>query len=349
MSQSKILMIILIPLFFLYACSTGGDVVQVTTVSDEKLKGLGEEALAQLAEIKESKKEKSGDNHLKNLIKETQNYGISEYLALYPDANNPLEQNYCVGGYDIIDIIVYEEEDLSREKMPISADGHISFPLIGRLKIGGLTTSEIENLISTKLAQGQFLLDAHVSVSVREYKSKQFLVLGSVNQPGSYPLEVRERVLDAISRAEGIDDRRGGNRAVIIRTLNQNTLNEKKIGIRIDLPELLSGEDQLSNLLLFDKDVIYVPKSEFFYIIGQVAKPGSYAYLKKRITIVEAISQAGGFTKIAARNRTRIIRLEENVEKIIQVKVDAITQSGKKGNDIVILPGDVIVVPESFF
>jgi len=126
-------------------------------------------------------------------------------------------------------------------------------------------------------------------------------------------------------------------------------LNEKKIGIRIDLPELLSGEDQLSNLLLFDKDVIHIPKAEFFYIIGQVVKPGSYAYLKKRITLVEAISQAGGFTKIAARNRTRIIRVENDIEKIIEIKVDAITKTGKKGQDIHIRPGDVIVVPESFF
>jgi polysaccharide export outer membrane protein len=58
---------------------------------------------------------------------------------------------------------------------------------------------------------------------------------------------------------------------------------------------------------------------------------------------------AGGFTRIASRNKTRIIRVEEGVEKIIQVKVDAITKAGKKIQDVVIQPNDVIVVPESFF
>ena len=67
------------------------------------------------------------------------------------------------------------------------------------------------------------------------------------------------------------------------------------------------------------------------------------------ITLVEAISMAGGFTKIAARNRTRIVRMEDGIEKIIVVKVDAITRAGKKGQDILLRPGDVIVVPESFF
>jgi protein involved in polysaccharide export with SLBB domain len=77
--------------------------------------------------------------------------------------------------------------------------------------------------------------------------------------------------------------------------------------------------------------------------------PGSYPYLEKEITLVEAISMAGGFTKIASRNRTRIIRIEDGQEKVIEVKVDEITESGKKGKDILIQPDDVIVVPESFF
>ena len=58
---------------------------------------------------------------------------------------------------------------------------------------------------------------------------------------------------------------------------------------------------------------------------------------------------AGGFTNIAARNRTRIVRVENGMEKIIEVKVDAITKAGKKGQDVRIWPGDVIIVPESFF
>ena len=334
---------------FVLSCSTGGDVVRVTTVSEGELKKLGEKELARLAEIKEAKKRERNNLGLKSVIQGTPNYSIAEYLALYPDSNNPIARDYKVGGYDVLDIMVYEEPDLSRENTRVSAGGYISFPLIERIKVDGLTTSEIEELISLKLAQGQFVLDAHISITVSKYKSKQFMVLGSVKEPGTYPLQAKERVLDAISRAGGIDFEQGGKQGMIIRTENPNTNLEKKIVIRIDLSGLLKGGDQLSNLLLTDKDLLYIPKAENFYIIGQVRNPGSYPYLEKKITLVEAISKAGGFTPIAARNRTRIIRVEEGVEKIIEIKVDAITEAGKKGQDVLIKPGDVIVVPESFF
>lgn len=330
----------------LCACGTTGEVVRVTTVSEADLKGIGEENLAQLAEIKAAKMMEKKDDAISQFIEGTPSYSIQQYLALNPDANNPSAQDYRVGGYDVINITVYEEPDLSRENVRISADGFISFPLAGRLKVDDMSTSEIEKLISDKLAQGQYLLDAHVSVTVSDYKSKQFMVLGAVEAPGTFPLQAKERLLDAISRAGGVNYEKVGKHAVIIRTLNPNTSHEKKIGIRIDVASLMKGGSQL---LLKDKDLLYIPQAQHFYIIGQVKTPGSYLYQEEVITLVEAISMAGGFTPIAARNKTRIVRVEDGVEKIIQVQVDAITESGKKAQDVKVVPGDVIVVPESFF
>lgn len=339
----------MIPLLFLSACVPTGEVVRVHQVSGYQLQGLGENELAQIAEIKNARKNEKDEHGLANVLRGTTNYTLVEYLAHNPDANNPTSQDFSVGGYDVLDIVVYEEPDLSREKVRISADGYISFPLIGRLRLEGLTTSEIGELISEKLSDGQFLIDAHVSVTVREYKSKKFMVLGSVKLPGTYPLQAKERVLDAISKAGGIDFEQGGKEAMIIRTEGQGTGEEEKIVVRIELSELLKGGDQMSNLLLWDNDLLYIPKADSFYIIGQVQKPGSYPYLEKEITLVEAIGKASGFTQIAARNRTRIVRVEDGVEKIIEVQVDKITREGKKGQDVLIRPGDVIVVPESFF
>jgi polysaccharide biosynthesis/export protein len=337
--------------WMLSACGTTGEVVQVTHVSAQQdYNGLGEKDLARLEEIKKARENKKADLELKNVIQSTPNYSVMEYLSKYPASGDTSTQDYRVGGYDVLDIVVYEEQDLSRTNVPVSADGHISFPLIGRVHVDNLTTSQIETQISDLLAKGQFVLDAHVSVTVTDYKSRQFMVLGSVKLPGTYPLKAKERVLDAVSRAGGVDFEQGGNQAVVIRTLTQGAGHEEeKIVIRIDLPGLLKGGDQVSNLLLAGNDLLYIPKAENFFIIGQVNKPGSYPYLEKQITLVEAISKAGGFTQIAARNRTRIIRMVNGEEQIIKVQVDAITDAGKKGQDIGVLPGDVIVVPESFF
>jgi polysaccharide export outer membrane protein len=332
------------------ACSAGGSVVRVIDVSEEEeLKGLDPMELDRLAKIKEAEQKESNGIGLNHIIKSTPSYNVIEYLTLRPDADNPAAKDYTVGGYDVLDITVYEEEDLSRQGIRVSADGYISFPLINRLEVGGLTPSEIEKKISNRLAEGQFLIDAHVSVTVTDYRSKQFMALGPVKLPGSYPLKAQERVLDALSKVGGIIPEQAGSELMVIRTENPDTAQERKLVIHINLQALLDEGDPLSNLLLEDRDLLYISKAERFYIIGQVKQPGSFLYVDKDITLVEAISMAGGFTNIAARNRTRIIRVQNSGEKIIEVKVDAITKSGKKGQDVRILPGDVIIVPESFF
>lgn len=346
MSLMKRFVLILCALALVYGCGTSGEVVQVTTVSPGDLSGIGEENMAQLGEIIEAKKKEKTPDAIDRFLEETPQYSVDQYLKLNPDANNAGALDYRVGGYDVVDIIVYEEADLSRKDVRISADGYMSFPLVGRLQVAGMTTSEIEKLISEKLAEGQYLLDAHVSVNVMDYKSKQFIVLGAVKEPGTYPLKAKERILDAVSRAGGIVLENAGKQVMIIRTVSSQAGTDKKVTIRLDVDGLLKGGTQF---LLQDKDLIYIPKAEYFYIIGQVMTPGSYLYQQETISLVEAISMAGGFTPIAARNKTRIVRVEDGMEKIIQVQVDAITKSGKKTQDVKILPGDVIVVPESFF
>ena len=334
------------------ACATGdGEVVKVTALQTGQLSTLKEEDRAKIEEIKKTRGQEALalDPSLSTVLEETPHFNITEYLRKHPEVSGQAGQDYRVGGYDVLSITVYEEKDLSREAVRVSADGYVSFPLIGRAKVDGLTTAEIEKLISRKLAEGKYLLDAHVSVMVTEYKSKKYLVLGSVKNPASYALQAQERVLDAISKAGGLEFQKTGKKGMIIRTENPNTANERKIVINFDLMSLLKGRDQVSNIFLLDKDVLYVPPAEHFYIIGQVKEPGSHPITDREITLVEAISMAGGFTPIAARNRTRIIRVENGVEKIIEVRVDAITDAGKKIQDVVIQPNDIIFVPESFF
>jgi len=341
------------------ACVTTGDVVKVEVVKEDAYKDLKESERTALEEIRKSSAAKKVDSKLSNVIDKTPQLSVTEYLEKYPEASAQVSKNYRVGGYDVIDIMIYEEEDLSRKALQVSADGYITFPLIGQIEVDKLTTAEIGKLIASRLAREQFLLDAHVSVMVADYKSKRVLVLGTVNEPGSYALQARERVLDALSKAGGIWRRTGisgkssggsaGKKGLIIRTQNPDTPQESKIVINVDLKGLLEDGDQTANLYMQDKDVLFIPAAENFYIIGQVKEPGSFALTDREITLVEAISRAGGFTPIAARNRARIIRVEKGVEKIITVNVDAITDAGKKIQDVIIQPNDVIVVPESFF
>jgi polysaccharide biosynthesis/export protein len=336
-------------LIFAISACMGGDVVKVTSLTGAKnLDGLKKEDRAMLEELKKSKGKKEIDSGIADALEKTPHYTVSEYLAKYPPKMGG-DADYTVGGNDILSIKVYEEPDLSKEAIRVSGKGYISFPLIGRLKVAGVTTSDIEKLISEKLADQQYLLNAHVDVMVTEYMSKHYFVLGEVGTPGSHPLQARERVMDALTKVGGVEEEKASNRLMLIRTFNPDTDNEQKLVIDVNLVDLLKKGDQISNIHLEDRDVLYFLPVEQFYIIGQVRGPGSYDMPEDELTLVEAIGMAGGFTRIASRNSTRIIRVEDGIEKVIEVRVDEITDAGKKIQDVVIKPEDIIVVPESFF
>ncbi|ETR72911.1 MAG: Polysaccharide export protein [Candidatus Magnetoglobus multicellularis str. Araruama] len=269
-------------LLIITACtSQTGPVVTVKSIDSGLSDAIAPEYKKKIDEIKRSSTQ-TKDSHLDEVIESTHNMNVADYLKLNPETMNRDKVDYKIGGYDVLSITIYEEADLSRDHVRVAADGYISFPLVGRIKVENMTTSEIEQRISQKLMEGQFLFDAHVSVMVEEYRSKQYLVLGSVKAPGKYYLREQERFLDAISRSKGIDFEQGGKQAMIVRTEYPNSEYERKIVIRIDLDALLNGSDQMSNIPLQDNDVLYFPKPEFFYIIGQVKTPGSYPYVQKK-------------------------------------------------------------------
>jgi polysaccharide export outer membrane protein len=349
---------------FLFACAGGsvgdGRVVKVTDVqipTSSVYSGLKRDDVARLEEIKKSiiTKKDEGDSVVASIIGKTPTFTVAEYLKKFPESLT-IGEDYKIGGYDVLAITVYEEKDLTIESIRVSADGFISFPLIGRIHVAEKNTSQVEAMISRMLAEGSYLLDAHVSVMVAKYEGRKFSVLGAVKGPGNYPLQAREKLLDGISKAGGIADGDGAAKssgeaqeAMVIRVLNPGKADEQKIVITVDLQGLLKGRDQVSNIYLADNDVLFIPKADYFYIIGEVKNPGSYAFVKKNITIVEALSIAGGFTRIAARNKTRIVRIENGAERIYDVNVDEITKAGKMIQAIPIKPNDLIVVPESFF
>lgn len=355
--------IILYATFFLAGCSSfisSGEVVSITEVQEGVFSGLTPEerdAISNLRKISAQPPSKS------SLLPEeaTQIYSVEDFLNTYPEYAKRNNVNYKVGSHDLISIIIYDEGDLTREAVRVSGDGKITFPLIGRLHVEGLATGEIEDLMAQKLAEGHYLLDAQVTVMIQAYESKKYSVLGAVKKSGIFEYKAQEQLLDAICFAGGVDFDTAGDKAIITRFL-PTTRKEKtnsattvsnngpdQIVIHVDLEKLLKGNDQVSNISLLESDSIYIPEAELYYILGEVNSPGSYKIIEKDMTLVEAIGTAGGFTPIANRKKTRIIRVEDSIEKVITVNVDAITDAGKKIQDVVIGPGDIIVVPESFF
>ncbi|MCK9276172.1 MAG: polysaccharide export protein [Syntrophales bacterium] len=258
---------------------------------------------------------------------------------------------YLIGAKDILSVIVYGEEDLSLKESTVTADGFISMPLVGRISVAGLTTLQIEKKI-TKLLSDGYLINPQVTVVVKSFQSKKAFILGAVEKPGSYPLQGNAVLLELISTAGGILYESAGKYILIWRAASgEKTSEDEESGrvIRIATERLLKEGDMRLNVPIEDRDVVFVPQAEQVYIIGEVKNPGSFPIIKDKITVLEAITMAGGFTRIASPNKTRIIRVEDGIEKTIYVRANDIIKGGEKSKDIPLQSGDIVVVPESLF
>jgi len=257
-------------------------------------------------------------------------------------------RDYRIGGGDLLNIVVYEEPDLSGT-VRVSAEGNISFWLLDELHVAGLTPAQMEQKLTELLGQ-DYLVNPQVLVTVTEYRSQYVLVLGAVQMPGSYALTGPATVLEMLSKAGGIDKEQGGNTLVLLRVPSGAAEQVvEPTSLTINLGKLLREGDISQNIEVQDRDVLYIPKADAVFVFGEVQQPGPVKLAGREMTLLEALTEAGGHTKTAALNRTKVIRVVDGEEKVIRVKVDDIIKSGEKSKDLPLMPGDIIVVPESFF
>ncbi len=250
-------------------------------------------------------------------------------------------QAYRIGVGDKLEIAVFGHDDLSKI-VEVRSDGSINYPLIGDVQVKGMTVSEVDDQI-TKVLGKDFLVDPQVSVDVREYQSQWVTVIGEVRNPGRFMLRRNMRLIDVLAEAGGVTKEAGVEILVTRRTDAGDTRQ-----ILLDRERLLSQENEDANILLSHMDIVTVGEKKIFYIRGEVTRPGSY-FLESGLSIMKAISVAGGLTPYANRKEVQLIRAGAGGAvgdtKVVNLKA---IEEGKKP-DIPLLPNDVIIVPRRIF
>ena len=237
-----------------------------------------------------------------------------------------------MGEGDVLELKVYENPDLSTT-VRVSSGNTIRVPLLGEISVEKLTVSQVAAKIESLFADG-YLVSPQVDVFITEHRSKKALILGQIKSPGQYELRGRVTFLEFISKAGGLTED-AGSTATIKRT---NDSGAKSDQIVLDLEKLIKKGDATLNVLIQDNDTVYISKADTYYVSGEVKKPDSYKF-EPNLSVIKAITKAGGFSKIASKGKVRIIR-KVNGEKTVYENVNM---------DEPVLPDDVIVVPESFF
>lgn len=255
-------------------------------------------------------------------------------------------KDYLIRVGDLLQIIVFKEADLNITT-EVDSDGIIQFPLIGNVKVEGLSVKTAEQLIVDLLAQ-DYLINPQVEISIRQ--SGKISVFGLVRSPGSYQLSPGMGLTDAIGMAGGFESRNlnfdFSDYAAYKIKLIRNLHGRDESHTIEDIGKIYNGQEPDITLLPHDK--ILVEQFGTFSVLGQVNRPGTFP-LKRNLTIVQAVAMANGFTRLAAIDAASVIRTESGKRKIIRVRFSDILKRGDKSKDIILLPGDTIVVPESFF
>lgn len=239
---------------------------------------------------------------------------------------------YRLGSGDAIRITVFQNPDLTLETR-VSEAGTISYPLLGSVRVGGLSVSDAENRIAEGLRKGNFVKQPQVSILVMKVTGNQASVLGAVNQPGRYPLELADtRLTDLLANARGVAPS-GGDLLVV-----SGQRSGKPFRMEVDLPTLFGPNGREQDIIIQNGDVLWVDRFPMVYIYGEVQKPGQIR-LERGMTLLQGLAAGGGLT---LRGTDRGIRVHRK-------GADGKVQELKPAMDESLKDGDVIYVRESLF
>jgi polysaccharide export outer membrane protein len=239
---------------------------------------------------------------------------------------------YRLGPGDSIRVLVFQNPDLTLETR-VSENGTISYPLIGIVKIGGMTIARAEQTIAAALRNGGFIKQPIVNVLLLVSRGNQVSVLGLVNRPGRYPLESFDtRLSEMLANAGGVAT--GGADVVIL----TGTREGKPFRKEIDIAAMLLDNKLQDDVVVAGGDVIYVHRAPMYYIYGEVQRPGSYR-VERGMTVRQALAQGGGLTP---RGTERGLSVQRR-------RADGVMETSRPSLDDLVRPDDVFQVRESLF
>jgi polysaccharide export outer membrane protein len=247
--------------------------------------------------------------------------------------------DYRIGPKDLLEITVFELPELN-QTVRVSEDGSITLSLLGKVQVSGFTAQELEKRLA-ELLDKQYTKGAHVTVFIKEYQ--KISVIGAVGRPGQYELVGPTTLLQAIAQAGGLTAQ-AMNELFIYRQGNDG----KQERIVVKLENLMTGGNQDLNIMLQPKDVVTVPLDQTLnvFVYGEVKSPGAISFMRsKRITLLQAIAQAGGTTEWAKKSRILIKRKDKNTGKDIKIRVNLKKVLNDKFADINLEEGDIVIVP----
>ncbi|MCC6587528.1 MAG: polysaccharide biosynthesis/export family protein [Bryobacterales bacterium] len=276
-----------------------------------------------------------------------------QVAAADPTSDSP--PDYTLGPDDQLLIRVLDVEEFS-EPTPtrIDAQGQLNLPLLGQVPATGLTTEALEADLEKRLRS--FVKQPHVKVRLVSFRSAPVSILGSVNQAGVQQIRGRKTLYEVLSQAGGLRPD-AGDTITITRPKSAGPLplantrlddsGQFQIG-EVNARDLLSARSPLANIVIQPNDVISIPRAELVYVMGEVVKAGGFVLDNGGpVTLLQALSLAGGPQKMGNLGKARILRLQPGTATRQEIAIDLKKVLDGKDEDVRMKPEDILYIPHN--
>ena len=249
-------------------------------------------------------------------------------------------QVYRIEAGDVLSIVVWDHPELSSTMLPpqpaggvgvigvaaspmqpgsgfeIDQNGMLDFPYAGKIKAAGLTQPELHAILTKRLAV--YLRDPKVTLKVQSYRSKRVYVDGEVKVPGVQPInDLPMTLTEAINRAGGMNPTADQSRVLVTR--------EGKT-YHINLPQLVQRGVNPSSIMLANGDLVRVLARDDskVFLSGEVSSPRALPMRNGRLTLNEALGEAGGINPVTGDARkVYVVRRSAQESRVYQLDANA--------------------------
>ena len=240
-----------------------------------------------------------------------------------------------IGAGDLLQVSVFEAKELDKT-VRVSSRGFVSLPLVGEIKINGLTAIEVEEKIED-MYKSRFIKDPHVSIFVEEQISQRITLVGQFKKPGTYDYLSNQRLLDVIALGGGLSELAGQ----IVQVRRTRYVQGEPNTFIVDLDRLIKEGNVELNIRLNGGDVLFIPEAGVFFVDGAVRRPGSYP-IKHKTVVQEGLVEAGGFDSSAKKDKIKLVRVTENGER----KIIDLDLNETSSNEMPLKDRDILIVGE---
>jgi polysaccharide export outer membrane protein len=270
-----------------------------------------------------------------------------------------IRSTYVFGPDDQLVIHILDVPDIDGKTQRLDPSGDLRLPMVGRVHAGGMTLEQLEAELTKRFKV--FLNEPDISITMTELHNQSVSIIGAVGSPGVHQFIGNKTLIEALSMGGGVSADAGPIVKITRRMeAGRIPLPEATVDptgafstVEINVKGLLDSTTPEKNIVVRANDIISVPRAAMVYVVGDVTKPGEIPLRGGRsVTVSQAISESGGIKPTGAGSRARILRVAPgsgagSEQKRTEIPVDISKILSGKTDDVLLLEGDILTVPES--